>query len=99
MLNVIARIDVLPGRMEEFLRIFKANVPNVLAEDGCLRYEPCVDFSCGLYSGDSNAVTVLETWQSLEHLEKHLASPHMKAYAEAVKDLRSGMKLTLVEKA
>ncbi len=99
MVNVIARIDVLPGKMDEFLKIFKANVPNVLAEDGCHRYEPCVDFCCDLYDGDKNAVTVLETWESLDHLKKHLAAPHMKAYGEAVKDLRSGTKLTLVEKA
>lgn len=99
MINVIARIDVLPGKMDEFLKLFKANVPNVLAEEGCYRYEPCVDLVCDLYEGDANAVTVLETWESLDHLKAHLATPHMKAFADAAKDLRTGTKLTLVEKA
>lgn len=99
MLHVIARIDVLPGKMEEFTKLFKANVPNVLAEEGCYRYEPCVDLSCELYSGDENAFTVLETWESIEHLKAHLATAHMVKFAEDAASLRTGCNLTLVEQA
>ncbi len=99
MLHVIARIDVLPGKMEEFTKLFKANVPNVLAEDGCYRYEPCVDMNCELYAGDENAFTVLETWESEAHLKAHLATDHMVKFAKDAASLRTGSKLTLVEQA
>ena len=100
MIHVIARIGVKPGRMEEFLRIFKANVPAVLAEEGCHGYVPCVDFDTGLSAQagpDPNVMTVLECWESLDHLKRHLASAHMKAYGEAVADLRTDTVLTVVE--
>ncbi len=99
MLHVIARIDVLPGKMEEFTKLFKANVPNVLAEEGCYRYEPCVDLSCDLYEGNENAFTVLETWESEAHLKAHLATDHMVKFAKAAASLRNATKLTLVKQA
>lgn len=43
MINVIATITVSQDKKADFIRIFKANVPNVLAEDGCLEYRPTVD--------------------------------------------------------
>ncbi len=96
MINVIARIEIKPGKMDEFLAIFKANVPAVLAEDGCIRYEPCLDVDAG-QGVDPNKMTVVECWESVAHLKAHLASPHMKAYAAKVAPLRSGMELTVVQ--
>lgn len=99
MIHVIATISLNPGCREKFLEIFRANVPNVLHEDGCLSYEPCIDVECKIVAADPNKITVVESWESLEHLEAHLEAPHMKAYAEKVKDLRNATELKIVEPA
>ena len=48
MINVVATISLKPGTRDEFLKIFNANVPAVLAEDGCIEYVPTVDADSGL---------------------------------------------------
>ncbi|WP_029916732.1 putative quinol monooxygenase [Pelobacter seleniigenes] len=89
MINVIASIQIKDGQKDRFLDIFKANVPNVLAENGCLEYVPTVDVDSGLppQQRDSSIVTILEKWASLDDLKAHLVAPHMLAYREQVKDL------------
>lgn len=101
MIDVIASIRIRPGCREEFLRKFKANVPNVLAEDGCLRYQPTVDAPSGLaaQTSDPNTVTIVEKWESLDALHAHLAAPHMASYRETVKDLVDGLDLKVLEAA
>lgn len=102
MIHVIASIEIKPGTREAFLAIFKANVPAVLAEDGCLRYEPTIDAETGIPAQGGvrpNVVTIVEAWQSLPHLKAHLAAPHMAIYRQKVKDLVVGAKLQIVEPA
>ena len=43
MIYVIATIEVKPGKRDAFLAEFHRNVPNVLAEKGCIEYGPTVD--------------------------------------------------------
>lgn len=43
MLHVIAFITTKPGMLEAVLREFRANVPAVHAEEGCIEYAPAVD--------------------------------------------------------
>lgn len=43
MVHVIARCVIKEGSLEKFLQILNDNIPNVLAEDGCIRYEACLD--------------------------------------------------------
>ena len=82
MIHVIASIKVKPDSLSSFIEIFKANVPSVLAEDGCLGYEPAMDLDTGLpvQLKEPNVVTVVEKWESPEALQAHLAAPHMKDY-------------------
>ncbi|NQU66127.1 MAG: antibiotic biosynthesis monooxygenase, partial [SAR324 cluster bacterium] len=40
MINVIAAIEIKEGRVSDFIKIFKANIPSVLKEKGCLGYTP-----------------------------------------------------------
>jgi quinol monooxygenase YgiN len=102
MIHVIANIEIKPSTREQFLAAFKANVPAVLAEDGCLRYEPTVDVDTGIPAQGGvrpNVVTIVEAWQSLAHLKAHLVAPHMATYREKVKNLVVGVKLQVVEPA
>jgi quinol monooxygenase YgiN len=100
MINVIASIQVKPECLDEFIKIFKANVPAVLAEDGCIRYAPTVDVDTGLPPQGGvreGVVTVVEAWESLDHLKAHLVAPHMKAYKEKTKDMTTGVSLMVTE--
>jgi len=102
MIHVIASIELKPGTRERFLTIFKANVPAVLAEEGCLRYEPTIDADTGIAAQGGarpNVVTIVEAWASVGHLKTHLAAPHMATYREKVKDLVAGVKLQVVTPA
>ena len=43
MINVLAFITTKPGQRAAVLEAFKANVPAVLAEAGCIEYGAAVD--------------------------------------------------------
>ncbi len=90
MVHVIAVITARPGKREEILGHFRANVPNVLAEEGCIEYGAAVDADPALpiqtRYGDDTFV-VVEKWASLEALKAHAAAPHMAAYGARTKDL------------
>ena len=96
MVHVFARMEINPGCMEKFMEVLNNNIPTVLAEDGCIRYEACLDVNPetrGKY------VSIVESWKSEAHLKAHLATPHMAAFREAVKTLRANSVVTVVEPA
>ena len=93
MIHVIARMEIKPGCMEQFLEILLGNTPTVLAEDGCYRYESCFDTR---EEDKDKFITILESWESEEHLKAHLATPHMAKFRDAVKDLRCSSNITVV---
>ena len=101
MINVIASIHIKDGRLSEFVEIFKANIPTVLEEKGCIEYVPTVDIPTGLPPQElnSNVVTIIEKWGSLEDLQAHLSAPHMLAYREKVKDLVDNLSLKVLGEA
>ncbi len=90
MLNIIAIITTKPGMRDEVLKSFNANVPAVLAEDGCIEYAAAVDadgmggFQAKL--GEDTFV-VIEKWESKEALMAHAVSDHMKEYGKKTKDM------------
>lgn len=101
MIHVLASIRVKDGCRAEFIGIFKANVPNVLKEKGCLGYVPTVDFPTGKAAQalDGNVVTVIEKWESPEALDDHLAAPHMSVYRERVKLMVESQSLKILQDA
>ena len=87
MIHVIATIELQPNSRDQYLKILQKNVPNVKAETGCLQYKPTVDIDSGLAFQESvrtDVVTIVEAWESLEHLVAHLKTPHMLSYRDAV---------------
>ena len=90
MIHVIAVITAKPGKREEVLRHFRANVPAVRAENGCIEYGAAIDADPALpiqtkYGPDS--FVVVEKWESLDALQAHAAAPHMAAYGAKTKEL------------
>jgi quinol monooxygenase YgiN len=102
MIYVVATIEVKAGKRDAFLAILNGNIPNVLAEDGCVAYEAAVDVDSGIPAqGEprNDAVTILEQWESLDQLHAHLRAPHMVDYREEVKDLVKRVKLQVLTPA
>lgn len=101
MIHVLASIHVKEGRVAEFLDIFKANIPEVKKEKGCIEYEPTLDVLTGLppQELDSNVVTIIEKWTSLGDLRSHLAAPHMLAYQKSVENIIEKVTLKVLENA
>ncbi|PLX41343.1 MAG: antibiotic biosynthesis monooxygenase [Deltaproteobacteria bacterium] len=89
MISVIASIKVKPSCKDLFLTAFKANVPSVMAEEGCLEYAPMVDLDTEwpVQALDINVVTIIEKWESLDALKEHLSSPHMVSFREKTEEL------------
>jgi quinol monooxygenase YgiN len=90
MIRVVAIITAHPGRRDELLAAFRANVPNVHAEKGCIEYAGHIDAaSVGPFQTDfgPDSLVVLESWESPEALRDHVGAPHMKTYAQKTKDL------------
>ena len=89
MVHVLAVITAKPGKREEVLKHFRANVPAVRAEKGCIEYGAAVDADPALpvqtkYGPES--FVVVEKWESMDALKAHAAAPHMAAYAAKTKE-------------
>jgi quinol monooxygenase YgiN len=89
-IHVIAVITAKPGKREEVLKHFRANVPAVRAEKGCIEYGAAVDADPALpiqarYGPDT--FVVVEKWESMDALKAHAAAPHMAAYGAKTKEL------------
>jgi quinol monooxygenase YgiN len=90
MIHVIAVLTTQPGKRDVVLKEFRANVPNVKAEQGCIEYGAAVDADPGpafQKKFGSDTIVVIEKWESMEALKAHAAAPHMAAYAAKVKDM------------
>jgi quinol monooxygenase YgiN len=93
MIHVLAIVTAKPGMRESILKLFRANVPAVHAENGCIEYGPAVDtegvggFQTKL---GPDTFVVVEKWESIEALKAHAAAPHMAAYAAKTKDMIAG---------
>jgi quinol monooxygenase YgiN len=101
MINVIASVHVKEGLLLDFIELFKSNVPNVLAEKGCIEYTPMIDIPTGLPTQElnNNVVTVIEKWDSLDDLQAHLSAPHMIEFRKKEKDLVDRVSLKVLKEA
>ena len=88
MIHVIAVITAKPGQRETILEHFRANVPAVLAEQGCIEYGAAIDTEGApaiQTPWGSDTFVVVEKWETIEALKAHGAAPHMAAYAAKTK--------------
>ena len=100
MIHVVAVITAQPGQRAAVLEAFKANVPAVLAEAGCIEYGATVDAqgmppSKGTFGEDT--FVVVEKWATLDALKEHAVTPHMVAYGAKTKDLLASRVIHVLE--
>lgn len=99
MITVLASVRIKEGKISEYLDVFKANIPHVKNEKGCIEYFPAVDIVSNhpAQELDENIVTIVEKWESLDALYKHLKTPHMLAYRENVKDIVEDVSIKILQ--
>ena len=102
MIHVLATVTLNPGTREAFLKVFNANVPNVLAEDGCLEYGAAVDAATDIAVQPPvrpDVVVVVEKWRDVAALKAHSAAPHMAAYRVDARDYITSVSLQILDPA
>jgi quinol monooxygenase YgiN len=90
MIHVLAIITAKPGQRDTVLEAFRANVPSVRAEQGCIEYGAAVDvdgFRGFQTEFGPDTFVVIEKWASPDALKAHAAAPHMAAYAAKTRPL------------
>ena len=78
---VTAVLEAKKGMEAQLEAEVLANIPNVRAEKGCIRY----DFHKNRTEGGT--FLFYEIWESPEALTAHAKSPHMMVYKERTKEL------------
>ena len=81
MLIVTVEFRVTPDRCKAFAAMAKALTPPTLAEDGCHSFECWADLD------NTGRFTVLEGWESEQHLDAHQSTPHVAIFREASAEL------------
>ena len=104
MIHVVAEITTQPGKRQEILDIYRAGLPDVLAEAGCVEYSIVVDAATvgpmhtQAKLGPDTFFTI-EKWESLKHLEDHSSQPSMDDYHKNVVPLMSKRIVHFLENA
>ena len=102
MIHVIAVLTAKPGKRNEILGHFRANVPAVRAEKGCIEYGAAVDAEDALKvqtKWGPDTFLVIEKWESMEALQAHAAAPHMAAYAAKTRELMASRVIHILSPA
>ena len=102
MIRVVAVITAQPGRREELLTAFRALVPLVRAEEGCIEYQPAIDaegFGAAQAKMGADTFVVIETWTDADALKAHGVAPHMKDYGKRTKDLTASVVVHMLSPA
>ena len=87
MIQLVAVLTAHPGKRDALLARFKQLLPVVHAEDGCIEYFPTVDLDSSPDKFGSDAIVVIEKWETKAQLDAHGVAPHMSAFRADVKEI------------
>jgi quinol monooxygenase YgiN len=99
MIHVLAIITAKDGLRKKVLDALLSNVSAVRAEAGCIEYGAAVDVDGANPAFGPDTLVVIEKWASMDALKAHYTTPHMKAYAERVRDIVAGRAVHVLESA
>ena len=94
MIAVIATITMKEGKRDAYLTEVRKIIPAVRKEEGNIEYAPYVDLPSGFPVQPPirpNCVILIEKWESLDALNKHMKAPHMGPYRQATKEIVESM--------
>jgi quinol monooxygenase YgiN len=80
-LTVIATVNAKPGKEPEVEALLRELIPTTRQEPGCLNYD--------LHVANEQPTNFLlhENWTSQQHLQDHLARPHIRAFLDRIPGL------------
>ena len=76
-LTVVAELKAKPGKEEALRHALLALIEPTRQEEGYVQYDLHV------HTADPSRFVFYENWTSREHLDRHLASPHLQAFIAA----------------
>lgn len=92
-ITVLARIKAKDGMEEQVMQEGMALVEPTQAEDGCINYDFHQDIE------DKQSFMFYENWVSKESLDKHMQTPHLRAFiSKAEQLLAESLDVTLWKK-
>jgi quinol monooxygenase YgiN len=89
LLTVIAYMKAAPGKEEELRAELEALIEPTSQEKGFVNYDLHQNVE------DPGAFFFYENWESSEHLDAHLAAPHLVRFADIMGDLLDENGLTI----
>ena len=81
LLTVVAELQAKPGKEEDVRSLLLTLIEPTRREEGCVQYD------LHMNTGDPGRFVFYENWTSREHLDRHLASPHLTAAVAVAGDL------------
>jgi quinol monooxygenase YgiN len=89
LLTVIAYMRAAPGKRDELRAALESLIEPTSQEEGYVNYD--------LHQGveDPDRFFFYENWESGEHLDAHLAAPHLVEFADRIPDLLDENGLTV----
>jgi quinol monooxygenase YgiN len=98
-IHLVVTMQIREGAMAAFLDLARDLAPVVQRELGCAEYEFTTDVQSFITTQEpvqKNRVTLLEEWESLDALQAHLATPHMKAAGPKMAALRESVSIRVM---
>jgi quinol monooxygenase YgiN len=83
LLTVVAWLEAKPGKEDELRATLLGLIEPTRKEEGCVQYD------LHEHTETPGNFVFYENWTSQEHLLRHLAAPHLKAFNEVSNDLLS----------
>jgi quinol monooxygenase YgiN len=80
MIHIVAVLTAKIGHRAALLAAFKAIVPAVHAEPGCIEYQAVVDLDTSPAKFGADALVVIEKWADQAALDAHNAGDALKAF-------------------
>jgi quinol monooxygenase YgiN len=102
MIAVIATISMKEGKRDAYLTEVRKIIPAVRKEEGNIEYAPYADLPSGFPVQPPirpNSVILIEKWESLDALNKHMKAPHMGPYRQATKEIVESMTVQVLSPA
>lgn len=91
MVKVVAKGYFYEDKVQEAVRLYEALVKETRKEDGCISYNLFRD------KKEPSILTMIEEWESQEHLDMHMKTEHFTTIVPMLGKLRKSSELNVYE--